>query len=194
MIILITRFVSGAWIVVVLLPAFALLLLRIHGHYQGIAQSLSLDAYTSANRPHNPVVIIPISGVHRGVIKALEFARSLSPDVTAVYVETSSAEGKTVREKWEQWGDGIRLISLESPYRSMTGPLLAYLNQVRDERQRDDVITVVLPQFIPAHWWENLLHGQSAWLIRLALLFREDYIVIDVPYHIDKMGLKESPT
>jgi amino acid transporter len=194
MIILITRFVSGAWIVVVLLPAFALLLLRIHGHYQRIAQSLSLEAYTSANRPHNPVVIIPISGVHRGVLKALEFARSLSPDVTAVYVETSSAEGKKVREKWEQWGDGIRLISLDSPYRSTAGPLLEYLNQVRDERQRDDVITVVLPQFIPAHWWENLLHGQTAWLIRLALLFREDYIVIDVPYHIDKMGLKEMPT
>jgi amino acid transporter len=194
MIILITRFVSGAWIVIVLMPAFALLLLRIHGHYQRIAQSLSLEAYTSANRPHNPIVIIPISGVHRGVLKALKFARSLSPDVTAVYVETSSAEGKKVREKWEQWGDGIRLISLESPYRSMVGPLLEYLNQVRDERQRDDIITVVLPQFIPAHWWENLLHGQSAWLIRLALLFREDYIVIDVPYHIEKMGLKESPT
>jgi hypothetical protein len=109
-------------------------------------------------------------------------------------VETSSAEGKKVREKWEQWGDGIRLISLDSPYRSTAGPLLEYLNQVRDERQRDDVITVVLPQFIPAHWWENLLHGQTAWLIRLALLFREDYIVIDVPYHIDKMGLKEMPT
>ena len=139
-------------------------------------------------------MIIPISGVHRGVLKALEFARSLSPDVTAVYVETSSEEGKKVREKWDYWGDGIRLVTLDSPYRSMAGPLLEYLNRVRDERQRDDVITVVLPQFVPAHWWENLLHGQSAWLIRLALLFREDFIVIDVPYHIEKMIDKESPT
>jgi amino acid transporter len=194
MIILITRFVSGAWIVVVLLPGFALLLMRIHNHYQGVAESLSLEAYSSANRPRNPVVIIPISGVHRGVLKALEFGRSLSPDVTAVYVETSSEEGQKVRQKWEEWGDGIRLITLDSPFRSLANPLLAYLNQVREERQRDDVITVVLPQFVPAHWWENLLHGQSAWLIRLALLFREDFIVIDVPYHIEKTESKELPT
>ncbi len=193
MIILITRFVSGAWIVVVLLPAFALLLMRIHGHYRRIAQSLSLEEYSSASRLRNPVVIIPIGGVHRGVLKALEFARSLSPDVTAVHVETSKEEGQRVREKWEMWGDGVRLETLESPYRSMAGPLLRYLNQVRAERQRDDVITVVLPQFVPGYWWENLLHGQSAWLIRLMLLFREDFIVIDVPYHIDKTDFKESP-
>ena len=191
LIILITRFVSGAWIVVVLLPIFALMLLRIHAHYRQIAQSLSLEAYASANRPYNPVVIIPVGGVHRGVLKALEFARSLSPDVTAVHVETSSEEGLKVREKWEQWGDGVRLITLHSPYRSMVGPLIEYLNKISEERQRDDVITVVLPQFVPAHWWDNLLHGQSAWLIRLALLFREGYIVIDVPYHINEMALKE---
>jgi amino acid transporter len=193
MIILITRFVSGAWIVMVLLPFFAVILLRIHGHYKHVARSLSLEEYASATRPHNPVVIVPIGGVHRGVLKALGFARSLSPDVTAVHVETSSEEGQKVREKWEAWGDGVRLITLKSPYRSMISPLLQYLNQVRVERQRDDVITVVLPQFVPAHWWENLLHGQSAWLIRLALLFREDYIVIDVPYHISEIDLKESP-
>ena len=128
------------------------------------------------------------------MLKALEFGRSLSPDVTAVYVETSSEEGQKVRQKWEEWGDGIRLITLDSPFRSLANPLLAYLNQVREERQRDDVITVVLPQFVPAHWWENLLHGQSAWLIRLALLFREDFIVIDVPYHIEKTESKELPT
>lgn len=193
LIILITRFLSGAWIVILLIAIFSTFFLRIHGHYRQIAHSLSLEAYASPTRPHNPVVIIPIGGVHRGVLKALEFARSLSPDVTAVHVETSSEEGQRVREKWEQWGDGVRLISLKSPFRSIAGPLIQYLNQVREERQRDDVITVVLPQIVPANWWENLLHGQSAWLIRLALLFREDYIVIDVPYHINELELQERP-
>ncbi|MGB2896401.1 MAG: APC family permease [Anaerolineales bacterium] len=191
LIILITRFLTGAWIVIVLISIVSLMLLRIHSHYRQIAKSLSLEAYASPTRLHNPVVIIPIGGVHRGVLKALEFARSLSPDVTAVYVETSSEEGQKVREKWEQWGDGVRLVTLESPYRSMAGPLIEYLTKIGKERQRDDVITVVLPQFIPAHWWENLLHGQSAWLIRLALLFREGYIVIDVPYHITEMVIME---
>jgi amino acid transporter len=194
LIILITRFLTGAWIVIVLIAAICLMLLRIHAHYRLIANSLSLEAYNAAVRPHNPVVIVPIGGVHRGVLKALEFARSLSPDVTAVHVETSTEEGQKVRDKWDTWGDGVRLITLKSPYRSIASPLIQYLNQVREERQRDDVITVVLPQFVPVHWWENLLHGQSAWLIRLALLFREDYIVIDVPYHISEMDLKESPT
>jgi amino acid transporter len=194
LIILVTRFLTGAWIVIVLIGLICLMLLRIHSHYRLIANSLSLEAYTVAVRPHNPVVIVPIGGVHRGVLKALEFARSLSPDVTAVHVETSSEEGNKVRNKWETWGDGVRLITLKSPYRSIAGPLIQYLNEVREERQRDDVITVVLPQFVPVHWWENLLHGQSAWLIRLALLFREDYIVIDVPYHISDLDLKESPT
>ena len=191
LIILVTRFLTGAWIVIVLITLVSVMLLQIHAHYRQIAKSLSLEAYTSANRPHNPVVIIPISGVHRGVLKALAFARSLSPDVTAVYVETSSEEDQKVRKKWEQWGDGVRLVTLESPYRSMAGPLIEYLNKIGEERQRDDVITVVLPQFVPAHWWENLLHGQSAWLIRLALLFREGYIVIDVPYHINETAMKE---
>ncbi len=193
LIILVTRFLSGAWIVILLIVIFSSILLRIHAHYRQMAQALSLEAYASPSRPHNPVVIIPIGGVHRGVLKALEFARSLSPDVTAVHVETSNEEGERVRKKWEQWGDGVRLISLKSPYRSIAGPLIQYLNQVREEMQRDDVITVVLPQFVPANWWENLLHGQSAWLIRLALLFREDYIVIDVPYHISELDLKETP-
>ncbi|TFH37796.1 MAG: APC family permease [Anaerolineales bacterium] len=191
LIILTTRFLAGAWIVLVLIALFSFVFLRIHTHYGQIAKALSLDAFGSASRPRVPVVVIPIGGVHRGVLKALEFARSLSPDVTAVHVETSEEEGDKLRHKWEQWGDGVRLITLKSPYRSIVSPLIQYLNQVREERQRDDIITVVLPQFVPAHWWENLLHGQSAWLIRLGLLFREGYIVIDVPYHINEMALRE---
>jgi amino acid transporter len=188
-IILVTRFTQGAWIVVVLIPLIVLTLLRINRHYQEVAAQLSLERYGAPHRMRHPRVIMPISGVHRGVLKALEFARSLSSDVTAVYVETSAAEGENVRQKWSQWGDGVRLVCLPSPYRSILGPLMDYLRQLEAERHPNDIITVVLPQFVPARWWGNLLHNQSAWMIRLALLFRRGYIVIDVPYH-----LTDSPT
>jgi amino acid transporter len=184
LIILTTRFTQGAWIVVVLIPAIVAALLRIKRHYMQVASQLSLDRYGAPHRMKHPRVIMPIGGVHRGVLKALEFARSLSPDVTAVYIETSQAEGEMVRKKWAQWGDGARLTIIPSPYRSLVSPLIQYLKQLEAERQPHDVITIVLPHLVPAKWWENLLHNQNAWLIRLALLFREGYIVIDVPYHL----------
>ncbi|UCF61145.1 MAG: APC family permease [Anaerolineaceae bacterium] len=192
MIILITRFTQGAYIVVLLIPIIVLVLLRINKHYQQVATQLSLERYGAPHRMRNPQVIMPISGVHRGVLKALEFARSLSPDVTAVYIETSATEGEEVREKWSQWGDGVRLVCLPSPYRSILSPLIDYLQQLEAERQPDDIITVVLPQFVPARWWGNLLHNQSAWMIRLALLFRRGYIVIDVPYHLTDSPIEET--
>ncbi|MEJ2011855.1 MAG: APC family permease [Anaerolineales bacterium] len=191
LIILTTRFLAGAWIVLVLITIFTLTLLRIHRHYEGIAMSLSLDDFGAPTRLRHPRVVMPIGGVHRGVIKALEFARSLSPDVTAVYVETSTEEGEKLRQRWDRWGDGVRLQVLKSPYRSIVGPLMQYLNKLGEERQPGDVITVVLPQFVPEHWWENLLHNQTAWPLRLALLFRAGYIVIDVPYHIGDASTEE---
>jgi amino acid transporter len=192
MIILITRFVQGAWIVVVLIPTIVLTLLRINKHYQEVAFQLSLERYGAPHRMRHPQVIMPIGGVHRGVLKALEFARSLSPDVTAVYVETSATEGEVVRRKWAQWGDGVRLVCLPSPFRSILSPLMDYLRELEAERQPNDVITVVLPHFVPARWWENLLHNQSAWMIRLALLFRRGYIVIDVPYRLTDRPIEEA--
>jgi amino acid transporter len=191
MISLTTRFLAGAWIVLVLIGFFTLTLLRIHRHYEGVAENLSLDNYGAPTRLRHPRVVMPIGGVHRGVIKALEFARSLSPDVTAVYVETSPEEGEKLRQRWDRWGDGVRLQVLKSPYRSIVGPLIQYLDKLGEERQPGDVITIVLPQFVPEHWWENLLHNQTAWPLRLALLFRAGYIVIDVPYHLGETSMEE---
>ncbi len=190
-IILSTRFIRGAWIVMVLIPVIVYVLLRIKRHYTQVATQLSLERYGAPHRMRHTRVIMPIGGVHRGVLKALEFARSLSPDVTAIYVETSREEGEKVRQKWEGWGDGVRLTCIPSPYRSVVGPMIQYLKSIEAERQPHDVITIVLPQFVPARWWENLLHNQNAWMIRLALLFREGYIVIDVPYHLSGSTVTE---
>jgi hypothetical protein len=182
-VIVLTRFTHGGWIVVVLLPAIVWVFLRIHEHYRNTAAQLSLEDYGAPPRIRRHRVIVPIAGVHRGVLEALNYARTLSNDVTAVYVETDSAETARLREKWSRWGDGLRLEVLKSDYRSIVEPLIGYLDRL-DACQRDDVITVVMPQFLPSRWWHNILHNQTALLLRLSLLFRRGMVVTDVPYRL----------
>jgi amino acid transporter len=178
-----TRFTHGGWIVVVLIPIIVALFLLVHRHYRETAAQLSLDDYGAPPRIRRHRVVVPIAGVHRGVLEALNYARSLSTDVTAVYVETDPADTAKVRAKWDRWGDGVRLVVLTSEYRSIIEPLIHYLDKI-DACQKDDVITVVMPQFLASQWWHNILHNQTAFLLRLALLFRRGMVVTDVPYRL----------
>jgi hypothetical protein len=182
-VIVITRFTHGGWIVVILVPAIVWMFLQIHRHYQRTATQLSLEDYGAPPRIRRHRVVVPIAGVHRGVLEALNYARTLSNDVTAVYVETDPLETARLREKWARWGDGLRLEVLRSEYRSIIEPLIGYLDRL-DACQRDDVITVVMPQFLPSRWWHNILHNQTALLLRLGLLFRRGMVVTDVPYRL----------
>jgi hypothetical protein len=135
-------------------------------------------------------VVVPVSGMHRGTLSALHFARSLSRDVTAVIVDVEPQVTARVKEKWLRWGRDVSLVVLESPYRSTIGPLVAYLDQVdRRDPERGPAV-VVLPEFVPARWWHRLLHNQTALLIRMVLAYRrgeteKDRVVIDVPYHLE---------
>ena len=110
--------------------------------------------------------------MHRGTLAALRYARSLSDDVTAVHVSMDPTRRKSVQRKWEMWGEGVRLVILDSPYRLLLEPLLGYIQEVADQRQPNETITIVVPQFVPRHWWNNLLHTQTAFMLRLALLFK----------------------
>jgi hypothetical protein len=157
----------------------------IHRHYRSLAKSLSLDAYGPPPNVKRHRVILPISGVHRGSLVALDYARALSPDVTAVHVSVEPTESDRVRQKWERWGNGVRLVILHSPYRLMLEPLLAYIQDVAGQMQANEVLTIVVPQFVPKHWWTNLLHTQTAVLLRLALLFQSGVVVTDVPYKVE---------
>jgi nucleotide-binding universal stress UspA family protein len=133
--------------------------------------------------PRQNVVLVPISGVHRAVVRAIRYARSLSRDVRAVYVETDPASTEEIRSAWQRWGEGAQLVVLKSHYRSLMEPLLDYIEEVDAERP-DDFVTVVLPEFVPGRWWHHLLHNQRALLIKGALLFKPNTVVISVPYHL----------
>ena len=127
-----------------------------------------------------------MSGVHRAVVQALEYAKTLSPDVRAVYVNIDPAATEQLCAQWKKWGDGVPLVVLESPYRSLMEPLLEYIDQV-DAAQPDDFVTIVLPEFVPARWWHHVFHNQRALLIKGALLFRPNVVVTSVPFHLQQL-------
>jgi hypothetical protein len=162
-----------------------LILLTIHRHYMNVARQLSLADAPPPRAVRRHTVLVLISGVHRGVIPALQYALSIAPDnVMAVYVDLDAETTKKLRAKWEQWGSGIPLTVLSSPYRSLLRPILQYIDEV-DARYDDDVLTIILPEFVPAKWWQHLLHNQTALLIKGALLFSKGKAVLSVPYHLD---------
>ena len=180
-----TKFQEGAWVVIFSTPALVGVFFAIHRHYRELAKNLSLEDYGLPPMGRRNRVILPISGVHRGTLAALRYARSLSDDVTAVHVTIDPAEAERVRGKWETWGEGVRLVILDSPYRLLLEPLLAYIEEILSRRQPNDTVTIVVPQFVPRRWWHNLLHTQTALLLRLALLFRPGLVITDVPYHVE---------
>jgi amino acid transporter len=178
-----TKFIHGAWIVVVVVPLLVFTFRAIHKHYVGVAKQLSTEGLGEIH-PIKHTVIVPISGIHRGVLAALQYAKSIAPDhVQAVYVDFDEEATAKLREKWERWGAGIQLVVLPSPYRELTRPLLRYITRL-EKVNSNDVVTVLLPEFVPAKWWQHLLHNQSSLMLKGALLFKEGVIVISVPYHL----------
>ncbi len=179
-----TKFRDGAWIVLILVPLIVLGLSGIRRHYKNLALNLSLEQFGEPPRKLRHRVILPISGVHRGSLAALAYAQVLSADVTAVYISLDPEETEKVQRKWDMWGGGVRLQVLDSPYRLLLEPLLSYIEQIIAQRQPNEVITIVVPQFVPKYWWHNLLHAQTATWLRLALLFKPGIMITNVPYQV----------
>src|SRR5207249_909155 len=178
----VTKFTEGAWIVVVLIPALVLGFVVVHRHYDEVAAQLSLDGFAPPPPMTNTVLVL-VGDIHRGVVKAIQYAQSLSPNAKAVFVETDPERTRRLEEKWGKYGMGAPLIVLSSPYRSLLGPLTEHIDHLQEQGE-NHVVTIVLPEFIPARWWQLGLHNQTAFLIKGAMLFRKNVIVTDVPYHL----------
>jgi len=184
----VTKFRDGAWVVLLVIPALVMFFFAIHRHYRELAANLSLEEWGTESRIRRHRVILPISGVHRGTVEALRYARALSDDITAVHVSMDEADAETIRRKWGLWGNGVRLVVLESPYRLLLEPVLDYIKRIADQRQPNETLTIVVPQFVPRRQWQNILHAQTAVMLRLALLFRPGIVITNVPYHFDPRG------
>jgi amino acid transporter len=195
-IIVATKLIHGAWIVILLIPIFVWMFRAVRHHYEAVAEQLTLEGLSPepwkglASRKRQKVVVL-VSGVHRGTLEALHFGRSLSKDVTAVVVDVEPQVTTRIRERWPQWGYKVPLVVLDSPFRSTVGPLLAYLDERDLHEPERGLAVVVLPEFVPARWWHELLHNQTARAIKRGLLYRrgatgKDRVIIDVPYHLHR--------
>jgi len=181
-----TKFMQGAWIVFVLVIILLLMFQGIRSHYKAVSEQIALDR--RGERPPLPrrnIVIIPVSGMNRAVVRALDYARSRSGEIRAVFIDVDPAESAKVKIQWAQWGGGVNLIALSSPYRSVLGSLLDYVEEVL-EKDQNTWVTVVIPEILPARWWQNILHNQRALMLKASLLFKERVILIDVPYHLTR--------
>jgi amino acid transporter len=180
-----TKFMHGAWIVIGLIPLIILWFRSVHAHYVAVEQQIRLTRGHRPPQPRRNTVIIPISSVNRGVLRALDYARSHSGDVRAVLVDIDKEDTALTEIKWAQWGCGVHLVVLPSPYRSVLRSLLDYIEELL-QKDPEGWVTVVIPEILPARWWQNILHNQRALMLKAALLFKERVILTDVPFHLER--------
>jgi amino acid transporter len=178
-----SNFFQGSWLVIVLVPILMALLMAIHAHYRDQDRELALDHIPAQmETAARPIVIVPVARLDRVARQAIAFANSISPEAVAVHITNDPAEADAIRERWPDWAGSTELVVVESPYRALIGPLLAYMDAL--QRQAPDrPILVVLSEVVPKHWWENFLHNQTALRLKLRLFSRKNTIVADVPYH-----------
>ncbi len=181
----VTKFADGAYIVVILIPALVFVFSAIHKHYRTLARDLSLDEFSPPTRIVHQRVLMLVSGVHKGTLTALRYAKTLSDDITAVHVSIDPVETKRTQEKWEMWGEGYRLVVIESPFRLFIEPLLEYVEEIDQNRSPNEIISIIVPQFIPRRGVTNLLHSRTADTLRKVLLSRKDIVIMEVPYLVD---------
>jgi hypothetical protein len=177
--------------VVLIVPLLVLMFYRIYGHYERIAAALSMEGWVEPPPLRNTVLVL-INTVHRGIMPALHYARSLGDDVRGVYCEIHPEKTPEVQAKWQKWVPDIPLVILESPYRSLTEPVMRYLDEVQAERE-DDIVTVLLPEFDTPRFWAKLLHNQSGLRLKWALLNKQGVVVTNVRYHLGKQPGRHVP-
>lgn len=182
----VSKFALGAWMVLVLIPLLIAMMWSTARHYRRVEDLLTPQWPETLPLPDQaPEVIVPVSRIDRATLNALAFARSISNNVTAVHVTDDPDDAEQMKERWDRWATAVPLVIVESPYRALIPPLVAYI----DARHREDPerpLTVVLAEFVPRHFWEYVLHNQTAFRLKLLLFFRPNTIVVDVPYHLER--------
>lgn len=190
-IITVTKFVHGAWMILVFIPCIIYVFKKIRGHYDSIAKQLSVPPEfvvkeKGARSESKHIVIVPVSTPTRVVFETLKYAKVIGDNVLAVHVASDEASENKVKAKWEQWDMGVKLVVLRSPYRLLMNPLIDYIETVHNSKGVNDYITVVIPEFETKKWWHRLLHNQTGWILHTSLVLRENVIVTTVPYHLSE--------
>ncbi len=183
----VTKFTEGAWIVLIVIPLLVAFSLAISNHYVDVANELRINVQTMFPEPKKIVTIVLISGIHRVVQNTLSFAKGIeNENLLAVYVGFDEQSIQKIEVKWKEWGSPCRLVTLKSRYRSVLEPLSRLIHLIEEKEEYQGQIHIIIPQFIPKKWWHNLLHNQTALLLRLWLMKHKNIVVTTVPYHLSK--------
>ncbi|WP_040682870.1 APC family permease [Thermosinus carboxydivorans] len=191
LVIAITKFFYGAWLVLIFIPTMIYIFKKVRHHYNDMSEQLQLPPeYTNPASLQHPqaknLIIVPVASITRVVAQSLQYAKTLSPDILAVHIATDDETGRKFKEKWEKWNPDIRLVIIYSPYRLVIKPLLDYIEQLERTKAPSDFITVLIPEFETKKWWHRLLHNQTGWVLRTLLILKENVIVATIPYHLQK--------
>ncbi|BAZ23396.1 amino acid permease-associated region [Kalymmatonema gypsitolerans NIES-4073] len=185
-----TKFMGGAWLVVVAIPVVVAIFLAVHRHYQYVAQRLSIDElpprnYTPRPKPEvvtHPAVVV-VGQLNLGTVEALDYARTVADDIVAVHVDIGSTEVEKLKEQWRQLEADIPLVIVESPYRSVISPIVEFVSQL-EQRCRDTYTTIIIPAFVTCNWWESLLHNQTTLFLKTGLRAKKSRVVTTVRYYL----------
>jgi hypothetical protein len=181
-----SNFFQGSWLVMVLVPLLMLILLGIQRHYRRVEHDLALERIPAGKeQSRDPIVIVPIARLDRATRQAIAFANSISPTATAVHITNEPETAEALRLQWPEWAGTTELVVVESPFRALIGPLLRYMDALQEQDPTRPIL-VVLSEVVPRHWWESLLHNQTALRLKIRLFGRKNTIVADVPYHLDQ--------
>jgi hypothetical protein len=182
-----TKFLSGAWIIVLFIPLMIIAFKKIHTHYTLLAEQLSLDGTPAPLKlkTENHLMIVLVPTFHKGIIQALEFAKSFSKNAIALHIGMSGSESEKLKEKWNKYKPGIRLVMIESPYRRIIQPLNEYLDKL-EFKDKNLHVTILIPEFVPKKWWQFFLHNQTALALKAVIHFRPRTSYISIQYHLEK--------
>jgi hypothetical protein len=191
-VVLVSKFTVGAWIPAVLIPLIVMFFRSIHKHYKRVEKALDVGPEFRVHR-HTHTVIVLVGRVHRATLAALSYAESLRPDrLVAMSVVSDGEQAEAIQAQWDEHRIEVPLHITMSQYRDLAGPVLEFVDDL-DDRYENDIVTVILPEFVLSHWWQGVLHNQSALLLKTRLLFRKNTVVVSVPYHIEDDGTVEVP-
>jgi len=183
-----TRFLKGAWLSIVVALVIVALFVAIKRHYDRMTRVLAVRPEEVHREAINHTVVVLVGRIHRGVLKALDYARSLRPQhLVAAYVSFEDEDREEIERQWQEFDIDVPLEIVYSPYRELIEPIERYIDEL-DQRWDNDTVTVVIPEFVVGKWYEHILHNQSALFLKGKLLFREGIVVTSVPYHVDTAG------
>jgi hypothetical protein len=184
-VIAVTKFSHGAWVVLVIVPSLVYIFKSINNHYMDIKVQLDFDNYTHKDGLKHKI-IIPVASLTNVVANTVDYAKELSDDITAVHISTGHEPTEKLCQKWNAWNNGVELLVIESPYRSVFDPLVKYIKDTDNNKNAGEVVTVLVPEFITSKWWHRFLHNQTGLILNNLLVLQTDIVVTTIPFHLKK--------